>query len=74
MNIPTAEEFLKNFHLPSFNMEDALIGFATLHVQKALEEAVKKHEIIYYTREDGDYAPFLNENSILNAYPLDNIK
>jgi hypothetical protein len=65
-NIPTAEEFLfDNFEGGAIN-PDILIQFAKLHVEAALENVLINIEI----SADG----FLNEESILNAYPLKNIK
>lgn len=47
-----------------------MIEFAKLHVEAALKEASKNGSIIP-TARNGHY---INKNSILNAYPLDNIK
>ena len=85
--IPTAEEFLlNNYFDASISREDKklwletneqaqkslniMIGFAKLHVEKALELAYSNIE---YTLEDST-VPYVVEDSILNAYPLDNIK
>jgi hypothetical protein len=63
MNIPTAENFLKDFDYKNQELgndinypmiERCMIEFAKLHVEAALNEAAL--------------------NSILNAYPLTNIK
>jgi hypothetical protein len=85
--IPTAEEFfLNNYFNDSISQEDKklwletneqaqkslniMIEFAKLHVEKALELAYGNIE---YTLEDST-VPYVVEDSILNAYTLDNIK
>ena len=68
-NIPTAEEFFMKFkhtHSP-VNHHLALIEFAKLHVKAALE-AVNK-ECDNEIEKD-----FINQDLILNAYSLTNIK
>ena len=74
--IPTAEEFLDNSDFPvdktevwDLDIHDIMIKFAKLHVEAALKEA-SENVII-------DGHPFeyeLDKNSIINAYPLENIK
>ena len=90
MNIPTAKEFLsENFEGNAINPQ-ILIEFAKLHVQAALESAYKNsimykdlgegedgkicYEMgdIFY--DEYDYPIAISKNSILNAYPLENIK
>jgi hypothetical protein len=94
MNIPTADEFLRQ--KPFINgmkrgdQQVAMIEFTKLHVQAALESAYK-NSIMYKDLgegEDGkicyemgdifydeyDYPIAISKNSILNAYPLENIK
>ena len=76
--IPTAEEFLKQFELGNtgkIDIEDskeAIIEFAKLHVEAALKEAEK--ETIKYVSKTIIELNMYNKNSILNAYPLENIK
>lgn len=71
--IPTAEEFLlkyvKNPDLTS-NFKNIIVEFAKLHVEQALKEASEEAyvEVLDYN----DYE--VNKDSILNAYPLENIK
>ena len=68
-DIPTAEKFKyskQKFGEPLISDEDVMIEFAKLHVEAALENVLINIEI----SADG----FLNEESILNAYPLKNIK
>lgn len=79
--IPTAEEFLKQFELGNTgkidieDSEEAIIEFAKLHVEAALKEASNKSytEIVHTGRQFGTQTR-VNKNSILNAYPLENIK
>ena len=63
MNIPTAEEFLQNSNKTTFDaIEKTMIEFAKLHVQAALKAA------------DDNSIMYISADSILNAYPLENIK
>ena len=73
-NIPTAEEFLKNFNEKEGNIDKlyydsyvkkSMIEFAKLHVEAALKEANEKAIMTGYV-DSGQ--------TILNAYPLINIK
>ena len=65
--MPTAREFYDNH--PSDDCVIMMIEFAKLHVQAALKEAAEKA----VTEEVwGDY--YVDKNSILNSYPLTNIK
>ncbi len=82
--IPTAEEFLENHLEISYfyddksgamvcyadDMQKAMIEFARLHVQAALEAASVKAEL----KEAYSGMVWIDEESILNAYPLENIK
>ena len=79
----TATEFFDegNFN----NVTDMLIEFAKMHVQEALKQASEKafveyidlntDEIFDYTDviTDDDVEVNINKDSILNAYPLENI-
>ena len=79
----TAAEFFDegNFN----NVTDMLIEFAKMHVQEALKQASEKafveyidlntDEIFDYTDviTDDDVEVNINKDSILNAYPLENI-
>ena len=71
--IPTAEEFLINKNMPGFAKHtvftDYMIEFAKLHVKEALQKAYENADLEYY----GDEVCY-NKDSILNAYPLENIK
>ena len=67
-------------------MNNAMIEFAKMHVQEALKQAIEKafveyidlntDEIFDYTdvMVDDDVEVNINKDSILNAYPLENIK
>ena len=60
----------------------AMIEFAKLHVQEALKQASEKslmkdvNEDCHYEDEEGNFPEiyFIDKDSILNAYDLDNIK
>lgn len=83
--IPTVEKFLrqsKSLHDMWDNTrgkgewdEKAItkshIEFAKMHVEEALKEASRKVVVNNYRDEGGIR---INKNSILNAYPLENIK
>ena len=103
MYIPTASELFEEYSWSSYledggyatcigieDFEKALIDFAKLHVQAALESAYK-NSIMYKDLgegEDGkicyemgdifydeyDYPIAISKNSILDAYSLENIK
>ena len=71
----TATEFFDegNFN----NVTDMLIEFAKMHVQEALRlasvEAEVEHELSNPYDSNSEYT-IVNKESILNAYPLENIK
>jgi hypothetical protein len=81
--IPTVEEFLKEvspndkFGLridlgnSKKHIYEIMRRFAKLHVEAALKEAAKKVIVNNYIGEGGIK---VSKNSILNAYPLENIK
>ena len=74
MNIPTAEEFYfetTQCHINHRDIKRAMVEFAKLHVEKALEAAL----------EDAPWGSSTDtvsykdmKDAILNSYPLDNIK
>ena len=69
--IPTVKEFLKGRPWKDgMNLQEriyeSMIEFAKLHVEAALEEAKNSLKDGYVTPQD--------EQDILNAYPLTNIK
>jgi hypothetical protein len=73
--IPTAREFYQNYIEENNNdshvdIEEMMIEFAKMHVEAALKAA---YENIEYTEVDSS-VPYVVEDSILNSYPLTNIK
>ena len=82
--IPTAEEYLAskglkgvgnllvrdNSNYSENGTQKLMIEFAKLHVEAALKEASEKATTDGY----GDGYAGIDEDSILNAYPLTNIK
>jgi hypothetical protein len=82
MEIPTAEKFLKEYNNHDHSKSEgcscryrdivALREFAKLHVEAALKAAVDNYELNDFDAS-GEYAPDIDEESILNSYPLENI-
>ena len=77
--IPTAESMLDisfgdNVALRT-KISNVMIAFAKLHVEAALK-AANENSFIYMLTATDDSArfPVIDEDSILNAYPLQNIK
>ena len=81
----SAEEFYSQFcskrsTTGAFNGRERLqvmIEFAKMHVEAALKDASEKAKITYeYDGNTGsEYCyEYIDKNSILNSYPLDNIK
>lgn len=85
-NIRTAEEFIDNLVkigkielADSLGLEQHFIEFAKLHVKAALENAAEKGIIRIMDVEEGDeewedMKPAIVKESILLAYPPENIK
>ena len=83
-DIPTAEEFLDPDWSDGdqFNRKEVckhMIEFARLHVEAALEAADEKATVTPIDHEEiseGSWRPIwgVDSDSILNAYPLTNIK
>jgi len=76
--IPSAEEFWmdKTGNTPNQEEFTAMIEFAKLHVEAALKEASEKASLTDFAWEflqEGAYDA-IDKDTILNAYPLDNIK
>ena len=81
-DLPTAEEFIEQYLRGDRVHDDinkvvdeeeaieAMIEFAKLHVAQALKEASEDVELETY----GNFGNSVNKNSILNSYPLENIK
>jgi len=73
MIIPTAEEFWANLmKQKSFSMTEAIKEFAKLHVEAALEAASKNAEMKSIKYFPNEYE--IDKKSIINSYPLTNIK
>ena len=74
MSVPTAEEFNNDIRYVTYSLDEKLITFAKLHVEAALKEASEKAKMI----DVGiDYSIILwevDKDSIINSYPLENIK
>ena len=71
METPTARAIYDAHH--SDDAVVIMLDFAKLHVEAALKAASEKAEINDYD-EHCQYSPWLDEDSILNSYPLENIK
>jgi len=86
--VQTAEEFFLNTYFSDSLSDDdkklwlecnrqakesvqIMIEFAKLHVEAALKEASEKATVY---ADEGGYSEFVDEQSILNAYPLEKIK
>lgn len=79
-----AQEIIKQDESGVYNQQDIahmMIKYAKLHVQEALKQASEKAQAgSEYSHHEGEfedipvYLPVINQDSILNAYPLDNIK
>ena len=83
MKTPTAEEFRisqrVSIEQDLFNsdLHELMIEFAQLHVKAALEAAANNAETkeeAFYGVDEIYYTKIVDRESILNAYPLDNIK
>ena len=80
--IPTAEEFFEQWcdnkgyvAIDECNdISECMIEFAKLHVEAALKHASELAEISNKPKFPGDYNLVIDEDSILNSYPLENIK
>ncbi len=78
--IPTAFQFLSpEYQLLKYGYypaeHDILIEFAKLHVQAALKAASQKACVNYeYDAANGNSEYSVAESTIINAYPLTNIK
>ena len=81
-NMITAEELLDNIEIwdgvfvHSKNAKQAMIEFAKLHVEACKEEYLQKGFGRYMDHAFDKYPTRvpIDEDSILNAYPLENIK
>jgi hypothetical protein len=75
--IPTAEEFLIEKGYSGFAkhtlVKEWMIEFAKLHVEAALKEASEKADYNTWGQEHIEQV-WIDKDSILNSYPLENIK
>jgi hypothetical protein len=75
--IPTAKLFretkLMNSSKP-YTEEEIMIEFAKLHVEAALKQAAHESQCYNKTKFPGDKNWVVDIESILNSYPLENIK
>lgn len=84
MEVPTAEELMQSKNGDDYThweeIHDTMIEFAKLHVKAALEKAAKYADLHSKYKPKIGELPDINcnkyiyQNSILNAYPLENIK
>ena len=78
--VPTAAEFLDRDESGVFTKVDivqAMIEFTKMHVEAALKEASENGQAFVDSNGEwisSDVTAIVNKNSILNSYPLDNIK
>ena len=78
--IPTAEEFMRTFttgkteETPQEYVQDMLIEFAKLHVEAALKLITTEATVETINKYSPEEHHIVNQDSILNAYPLENIK
>ena len=74
-NLPTAKDFLIESKISGLDADKIMIEFAKLHVEAALKAASENVELDYWK---GDCqlcgSNTIDKESILNAYPLTNIK
>lgn len=72
----TAEEYLSKNHpfgCADYELKEALINFAKIHVELALKKASEEVELDGFAQQflDNDR---IDKDTILDAYPLENIK
>jgi hypothetical protein len=76
--IPTIEDYLKEIFNGKLSQREAMQEFAKLHVTQALKAADDNSRVTVIDYEDELEPPKpiwgVDSNSILSAYPLDNIK
>lgn len=77
-NIPTAENFFKEYDKASIPMfpyiYQAMIAFAQLHIKAALVAAADNAELRTENMGSSEFQTVVDRNSILNAYPKENVK
>ena len=78
--IPTAEEYLRSQSMNDRKLSEVILNtmieFAKMHVTEALKQAYEKADLDFIYTEYGGNEPdaVINKESILTAYPLQNIK
>ena len=74
--IPTAEDYALSTmqNVDTDDIVNVMIEFAKMHVKEALKQASVKGETKKYNYGPGGSHIGIERNSILNAYPLENIK
>lgn len=77
---PTAQEYIKKFYEENIfsnlknRSEYLMIEFAKMHVKAALEAAFENAKVITHYDVGGYASNDVVDTSILNSYPLENIK
>ena len=73
--IPTAEEFIVIYNSKP-QTDSLLVAFAKLHVKAQRDDILKKVSLTDFAQEflQEGASDAIDEESIINAYPLDNIK
>ena len=89
MSVPTAEEVIDKMvkfasvndtiNCTVYSLSQVMIEFAKFHVEEALKEASEKATVTPIDHEEiseGSFRPIwgVDDDSILNSYPLDKIK
>jgi len=73
--IPTALELFQTGEFTK--IQDAMIQFAKLHVEAALKdvsEKIKLTDEVCEVLQEHWFEEYIDKSSILNSYPLENIK
>ena len=70
--IPTAEEFNNDIRYVTYSLDEKLITFAKMHVEAALKAASATD--IFWAKFSYKHRAEHDKDSIINSYPLDNIK
>lgn len=72
-NLYQFEEGSPEYLIDKYDFKEAIISFTKLHVTQGLKEASEKADITYTQEKTWDFT-FVDKDSILNAYDLNNIK
>lgn len=77
--IPTAKEFYSlEYQLLTFgrsmNQHESMVTFAKLHVQAALKAAAASAKAVERPNDYGTGLIWVDKQSVIEAYPLENIK